>query len=225
MALYLLIHKSNLLEYLENNLWNIIVFFHNIKSFVLFLISILPLNPFYLKDIKCDFSHSDGAELGRVWISCLPDVAILVPGVVVLALDYLFLMLIELVVEVEEINGCHIHLVHVLGHGISRCYTNVTLQLKTGITLGLDASVERASRAVVDGKLTINDNVLDVDETTLKIVEHARVVRVGQIINCSVDSKTLEPLIVNTQYPPSLLVFEHEDTHAVEIRLVAEGCA
>jgi hypothetical protein len=114
-----------------------------------------------------------------VWISCLPNVAILVPGVVVLALDYLFLMLIELVVEVEEINGCHIHLVHVLGHGISRCYTNVTLQLKTGITLGLDASVERASRAVVDGKLTINNNVLDVDETTLKIVEHARVVRVG----------------------------------------------
>lgn len=170
MVLHLLIHEPHLFKYLEYDLLNIIIFPDYIKCFILLLISILPLYPFNLEDIKGHLAHLDGAELRRVGVCCLSDETILVPGVIILALNQLILVLVEFVVQVEEINRCHINLVYVLGQRVSGGYTNVALKFKTGITLGLNAGLELTTGAVIDGELSVDDDILDIDESSIKIV-------------------------------------------------------
>lgn len=104
MVLHFLIHEPHLLKNLKNDLLNIIVLFDYIEGFMLLFISVLPLNPLDLEDIESHFAHLDCAELRGVGVSCLSQKSIFVPRVIVLPLDYLLLVLVKFVVEVEEIN-------------------------------------------------------------------------------------------------------------------------
>ena len=61
MVFHFFIHKPHLLKDFENDLLDVIIFFHDVQGFVLLLISVFSLDSLHFKYIKCDFSHFDCA--------------------------------------------------------------------------------------------------------------------------------------------------------------------
>jgi len=179
MVFHFFIHQSNLLKDFENHFSVIIFSLNNIKGFGLLLLSILSLCSLHLEDIKSHLSHLNGAELGGVWVSCLPGISVIITSVVILTLYNLFLMLIKLIVHVVKIDRCNINLIHILSEWISRSYTNVPRCQEPNVPLRFNASPKTASSAVIESQFTVDDNIFDVDKASIEVVKHARVVRIS----------------------------------------------
>ena len=119
------VEETNLLEYLEDDFGHIIITLHDVEGFMLLLFAVFSLHSLDLQHVECDLAHLDGAQFCGVWIGGLSNKTIVIPCVIVLTLRDLFLMLIELIVQIIEINALDINLIHILGDWISRCYTNI----------------------------------------------------------------------------------------------------
>jgi hypothetical protein len=100
---------------------------------------------------------------------------------------------------------------------VSGSYTNISLDLKTLIPLGFDAGFELATCAIINGEFSIINNEFDLNKTTLEIVKHARVVRVSQIIDRGLNRKSMQSLVINTEYPPFILMLHYKYPHSIKI--------
>ena len=115
MVCQVFIEKSHLLEHFKYDLGYIIVILDDVQGFHILLTLVFPVYSFMLHNIKSNFAHLDGVQLGRPWIYCFSNKAVFVSLKVVLLLnDSLGVVLVVFVVQVEEINAVNVDVIHIL---------------------------------------------------------------------------------------------------------------
>lgn len=106
---------AHLLKQLEDDLVDVVFLLDNVQCLVPQLLHVISLHAPHLKNVRGDLAHLDRLQLGRLGISCFTRVAGRVTLIVLLALDDVFLVLIELSVKVEKVNALDVDLVDVRG--------------------------------------------------------------------------------------------------------------
>jgi len=211
MVLQIIVHYTHLLEHLEENFGDIVFVLDNVEGLPELLLVVLPLHPLHLENVKGDLAHLNGVELGRPGVLGLAHESRVVTLVILLVLhDLCGVVLVEFVVHVEEVDAVYVDVIHVLVHGVARGHSDVAELAECAVALAFNALLEGTiwANLIVDTEPVLIDSELDINFSTVKIEEHAVVVRGGQAVHCSVNGEPLEALVVDGHDPPLLLVLE-----------------
>lgn len=120
MVCQIFIEKSHLLKHLKYHLGYIILILDDVQGFHKLLTLVFPVYSFVLHNVKSNFAHLDGVELGRPWIYCFTHKAVFVSLIVVLLLnDSLGVVLVVFIVQVEEINAVNVDVINILVYRVT----------------------------------------------------------------------------------------------------------